>query len=350
MLETKRKAVRRNVIAPRLDEDEALSRKFEGKLRGAFLRSVGVLRSAAKRWRFEVAASAWDPWTAVERLPWDEFKATLRPGLEAGIRAVFVRSLEKELRENFDLSVRLKKARQIPPTLSEQLTFEYLTQRGPEVAELVAGATAEGMTELLQGMVINGDPPAVIAKKILEQGLGLTPRWAKAVENLDERLGEAVLRGELSTAARGKKVAAYYQKLLKARARMIARTETIAARNAGIEASWNVAVSEGDLDPLMAKIWLAKVPCPICLELSNHDPVPMGKPFISPTIGPIMRPPAHPNCKCGIALVDKDRGLGPSARRLREVAQTDRTGLEVSRVAQEIQAEYLRSIGRGIER
>lgn len=334
-----RKAPRRNVVAPRFDEDEELAARFAGRLRGPFLRAVGVLDAEAALWPRRVAAGSWNAFQAVDDLPWDGFRDALLPGVLSGLRAVFARAMEKELAENFDLSVRIAKIQPTDPSLAEALAFEYVQTHGAELVFLNEGVTRAGLRSILEKLVLENAPPAVLAKRMRESGLGLTPKWATAVENRRARL-EALGKTPRQI---DRQVESYRKRLLRARAQTIARTETIDARNAGIQSAWEVAVSEGELDPLMAKIWLAKVPCPICIELANHPPVPMKKPFVSPTIGPIMRPPAHPNCKCGIGLVDVDRGLGPSARRLREAAQADETpgGAETRRVAQEIQAEFL---------
>jgi hypothetical protein len=330
------RAPRRNVVAPRLDEDEALSNRFLSQFRGPFFSAIRVLEKAAAKWPREVAAGVWNPFRAIDDLPWDEFNEVMFTGIQRGLNGVFRRSMQKELSENFGLRVRRQKNFVSSPQVPEQLAFDYIQGYGAELVVGVNVTTKNGMKAILEKMVLENKAPAQIAQQLRKGGLGLTPKWAKAVDNRRDKLIAAGI--DLDKVE--KEVERYRKKLLRARASQVARTESINARNAGIQSAWNVAVSEGELDPLMGKIWLAKAPCPICVELANLPPVPMNKPFISPDIGPIMRPPAHVNCKCGIGLVDIDRKLGPSAQRMREAAQTGDSDL-TSATAQSIQEQYL---------
>jgi hypothetical protein len=341
---------RRNAIVPRFAQDEELAARFESRLVRPFLRAVEVLEDAARGpWTRAAASGNFNPWESINRLPWDRFGEVLFPGVVAGTTAVYTRARDAELRDNFDIRVGkpVRKA-EVPlidtePSIAEGLQFEFIQLHGAELVTAITESTRAGMRELLEAIVLESPAPATIARRLVDDGLGLFPKWANAVTRRYELL---VMNGyPQGEAAR---IAAKYKKqLIRARARMIARTETIRARNVGTEHAWDIAVSEGRLDPGMGKIWLAKNPCEICLELANLEPVGIKEPFEGPE-GPIYRPPAHPNCKCGIGLVDVDRGLGPSARRMREAAQ--RSGDELGRAAllseaQQLQREIAESMG-----
>jgi SPP1 gp7 family putative phage head morphogenesis protein len=102
-----------------------------------------------------------------------------------------------------------------------------------------------------------------------------------------------------------KKVEAYAAKLLKQRAVMIARTETIDAANSGQLAAWQHAAKIGVLDPDRAsRVWSAASDarvCPICDDL-DEQVVAFDAPFVTIDGVEFMAPPAHPHCRCSVSL------------------------------------------------
>ena len=93
------------------------------------------------------------------------------------------------------------------------------------------------------------------------------------------------------------------QRQLRQRALLIARTETIAASNAGQQELWRQAVSSGLLRGNELQMWTVSFDerlCPVCRPL-NGVTVPMGVPFQT-SLGPVYAPPAHPNCRCAVVL------------------------------------------------
>lgn len=347
---------KRNAIVPRFDKDEELAARFESRLVGPFLRSVEFLEDSARdAWRRQVARGSFNPWAAIDALPWEEFGRRLFPGVVAGTEAVYTRARDAELLEDFDIKIKkpTRKAEasdfiQTEPSIAEGLQFEFIQLHGAELVTAITNSTREGMKQILEAIVLESPAPEVIARRLVEDGLGLFPKWSQAVT----RRYELLIANDYPADQARKLAAKYKKKLIRSRARMIARTETIRARNVGIEHAWDIAASEGQLDPMMGKIWLAKNPCDICLELANLEPVGIKEPFEGPE-GPIYRPPAHPNCKCGIGLVDPERGLGRSARRMREAAQNSggRLGAQALRSeAQALQREIAESMGIDLDK
>jgi hypothetical protein len=321
------------------DEDEALATRFEARLRKPFQDATDVLMRASSDWERHALVGPWNPWNAITALPWQAYEDELRQGIQDGLEAVFRRAMTRSLRELGLRVPRVRKADLVEPDMVDQLVFEYIQIHSAQLVTSVSEATKQGIRELLEAIVLENPTPAELARRLRENGLGLTPQWARAVE----RRRQALIASGAAQDRIDRETERYKRKLVNARARMIARTETIDARNAGTEASWDVAVNEGILDEGMLKIWIAKMPCPICIELSESGAVPMGEPFESPTIGPIQRPPAHPNCKCSVGLVDPgslpESQMGPSARRMWEAR--NRADDEVRAVAQQIQAEIM---------
>jgi SPP1 gp7 family putative phage head morphogenesis protein len=87
----------------------------------------------------------------------------------------------------------------------------------------------------------------------------------------------------------------------RARAEMIARTETIRASNqAALEAYHESGV-------VHFKTWLpAPDACDICVEIGLKDPIPLDEPFFDDDYGDGQAPPAHVNCRCACAAIIED--------------------------------------------
>lgn len=87
------------------------------------------------------------------------------------------------------------------------------------------------------------------------------------------------------------------------RAENIARTETMKASNAGQQEAWNQAVDEGLLTGEEEQEWITTPDdrlCPICEPLDGQK-APIGGQFKT-ELGRVDGPPAHPRCRCTIAL------------------------------------------------
>jgi hypothetical protein len=91
--------------------------------------------------------------------------------------------------------------------------------------------------------------------------------------------------------------------MIKARALLIARTETARAENEARREVWARLAVEGQLDHRLYRKWITYDPCPYCRALGRHRAVPLGEPYVSAKYGQIMGPPAHPACVCSEALV-----------------------------------------------
>jgi SPP1 gp7 family putative phage head morphogenesis protein len=89
-----------------------------------------------------------------------------------------------------------------------------------------------------------------------------------------------------------------------ARAETIARTETMRASNQGQQELWAQAEDAGLLTGKEEQEWIVTPDdrlCPIC-EPMDGVTAPMGGSFRLNTGEVVDGPPAHPNCRCTIAL------------------------------------------------
>ncbi len=152
-----------------------------------------------------------------------------------------------------------------------------------------------------------GVGPRVTASHIQDL-IGLTPGHEKAVNRLYlKSLEDGV------TEAHARKIAARKAaKLIRWRAEMIARTETIRAANMGQQLVWETALDEGLLPQGTKKVWNTALDdrvCPICQPLHGTT---VGitssftvKTSTSPKVATTKAektPPAHFQCRCSMIL------------------------------------------------
>jgi hypothetical protein len=151
-----------------------------------------------------------------------------------------------------------------------------------------------------QGFTQGIDVPTMARR--IRQSVGLTDRYAVAVENF--RQGQT--RAGVAPGVVERRVEAYTQRLIRARATSIARTETIAAANAGQQAVWADARQAGLVSPDARQVWIITPDdrlCEICEAIPDQNPdgVPIGQPFQTDE-GLVSGPPAHPGCRCAVGL------------------------------------------------
>lgn len=183
-------------------------------------------------------------------------------------------------------------------------SIEWVNTRA---ARLVA-EISEDQRNLTRQIISENFEAGVRSEAILDdisQTVGLTEREWRAVENRDKALAAT----GMPEAARRLAVDKYADKLRKLRAKRIARTETITAYNKGLEDSWRVAQEEGHLEAETMKEWVEMTAssrtCKVCRGLGGQK-VQLNEPFVSEITGEIERPPAHPDCRCTMFLVDVD--------------------------------------------
>lgn len=93
----------------------------------------------------------------------------------------------------------------------------------------------------------------------------------------------------------------YRDYLVKRRAEVIARTETIRAANGGQQVAWELAIAQLDG---MQKKWIITPDdrlCASCQTIARSGPVDIDGTFADG----VKHPPLHPNCRCAMGLVKK---------------------------------------------
>jgi hypothetical protein len=166
----------------------------------------------------------------------------------------------------------------------------------------VSDETRDAIRDVVHRAFERGGHPYEQAREIREL-VGLTRRQARAVDNYRGALQEEGRSAEQVQ----RMTERYAQRVLNRRAENIARTETIRASSEGQEALFRQAQANGWIDrENTRRIWVITPDdrlCPVCEAIPDMNPegVRVGEPFQTPN-GPVMAPPAHPQCRCAISL------------------------------------------------
>ena len=135
--------------------------------------------------------------------------------------------------------------------------------------------------------------------KELQASIGLTAGYVRALGNYEKGLKARQLApGKIKTM-----VAKYKDRLLKQRARTVARTQVTSALNQGRYADWGRKIHGGTLSGGKMVEWVTTPDdrlCEMCSPLSGLK-VPYGQPF-STSVGTVLHPPLHPNCRCTVMI------------------------------------------------
>jgi hypothetical protein len=200
-----------------------------------------------------------------------------------------------------------------------------------EAAKRIAELTFEQQGLVRQTIVdaLTGAYDVREVARIVQQSIGLHSRWAKAVETRYQRTLAGYLESGIpmgrATAMAREVAMRYHDELLRSRSTMIARTEILAAHNAGRWFTFEDAIGAGIAPRNALKKWVTRVPqrsggttlrwttasgrnrskkiaydspCDDCLPY-NGVMVPWSEPFDNG----VMMPPLHPNCVCTAVLI-----------------------------------------------
>ena len=243
------------------------------------------------------------------------FQEVLASEIAGGLREA-MRSVSEGVQEQV-LAASRAAIEALPSGLSAMVRFNATDPRAvawanERVGLLIRNIETEALGQvrrIIAESLTQGTGVAVAASQI-RNVVGLHPRWAQAVESFQERELERLLEFGLSPASalEAAQVAGfgYSQRLINARALTIARTEVMAAQNAGQVLGWYQAADQGYLDLSLAqKEWVAGPSgwqgievCPVCMDLNGLRVSVEG---VFPN-GEVM-PPAHPNCRCTLNLI-----------------------------------------------
>jgi SPP1 gp7 family putative phage head morphogenesis protein len=244
------------------------------------------------------AIEAGNPLDASVAFQWEEFITSLNR---------VVPNLANQVAASANIS-----AKDLPKRISIESNFTAADPRAVAWAQQRAGARIAGITKESQKAVAeaisSGLKTALTRGEVVERLrniVGLDARQARALGNFYEKNLQQLLEEGYTYEEAVEEVTKlskqYRERLLTQRATRIARTETLAAANAGRMLSWAEADARGLLPPDSVKRWKTATDertCPVCRPLHNVA-VPWQGIF---TTGDMM-PPAHPNCRCTAVIV-----------------------------------------------
>ena len=194
-----------------------------------------------------------------------------------------------------------------PPRIAVDL--RGVNQEVTEWAEAHAAellVASEQVREIVRLLVAeaneHGIAPRDLARMIADT-VGLLPRQVAAIAALRAKLVGQGIDGEKLAS----RIDRYARAQQRSRAMTIARTETIAAVNAGQQALWDSARRSGAIrDDEFERVWL--VTDDDALDLQICEPLTDARAALDePFEGGYMHPPAHPRCRCAVGLVEKDK-------------------------------------------
>lgn len=178
----------------------------------------------------------------------------------------------------------------------------WLSAHGADMVTQVSETTRE----TIKGITTRGYLEGLNTKeqtRMLREVVPLLPQHARSVEmRLAAALaGGASERDAVTTAGREAR------RLQRWRARMIARTETMAGQNGGTQLAWGIAKDAGYLLPETRKVWISTPEgsrtCDICRP---WDGLETGVDEVFSKGGrEILHPPLHPHCRCTMGLVTR---------------------------------------------
>jgi Phage Mu protein F like protein len=276
---------------------EAAARAFRAAVEGALV----ATRAAVDVDALTLAFATRNLGQAERAVPWDQVgEAVLTTAAMAVAQPLVVGTAQATAR---DVGIPMGRARvafgEADPALgwvARTLTADLVTAVGDETRTAIRETLARVLTDPTRGRLTAAD---------LEPLIGLTSRDARAVDRLRaEALAWDLKAGltEAAAQARADRVAAQAaRRYLRARASLIARTETIRAQELTRHLTWDRLQREGALPLDLVVEWStaedAKV-CELCDPLDGQQ-VPLGGKFE----GGFSHPPRHPACRCTTVLV-----------------------------------------------
>ena len=204
------------------------------------------------------------------------------------------------------------------PRIAFRIAFSVTNPAAKQWAETQAGGLIHQITADQRAMVRatvatafrEGQTARQVAQRLADQ-IGLQSRQAAALEQFRADLVEKGLRAErVSVLTRRAR-----DRMIRRRARSIARTEVLRASNMGQQLLWEAAVDAGEWRAQDVRRVFIVTPddrlCPICAPLDGVR-VGLQEAFVSPTNGAsAVVPPIHPHCRCALGIVEAERLVQP---------------------------------------
>lgn len=171
-----------------------------------------------------------------------------------------------------------------PPVAEFSLSFNktnpnsvaYASRRAGQLVTSIDGLTRQAIQDIITEAFTQQIDYRTTARRI-RNIVGLHPRWARAVTKFEEdeikRLTKMGFSEERARRTASERAERYSDRLIRARASMIARTEINMAEQAGRYEGWQQAAEAGYIDPSSMKMWMTaqdERTCEICGPLDGE--------------------------------------------------------------------------------
>jgi len=287
----------------KLDPDETwrmlhrIADKAAPDLVRAFLIAVNGATSQASLARVQRAISRKDYDAAIRAIPWDRvMQAQLRPAVTKALRDVL---------ESAGEATALPVKGEISFDVTNPRVFDWIRRETGNLITAVSRETVAAVREVIRLSFEHGFGPRESANRILDF-IGLNARQAGALDKYMQDLAKKGL-----PQARQEKLAEYYRnRLLRQRAMLIARTETMAAANEGWRIQISAAAKEGLIDAAEWEIkWLITPDDKLCVRCDTMTGArrPIDGVYTTGDGAGKSGPPLHPNCRCAERTVRVQR-------------------------------------------
>ena len=204
------------------------------------------------------------------------------------------------------------------PRITFRIAFRVTNPAAQRWAETQAGRLIRRITadqrQSIRRVIVQAFTENLTTRQVairLTDQIGLQSRQAVALERVRADLVE---KG-LTKARIDHLVTRHRDRMIRRRARSIARTEVLRASNMGQQLLWEAAVDAGEWRAQDVRRVFIVTPddrlCPICAPLDGMM-VGLADEFVSPTNGAsALVPPLHPQCRCALGIVEAERLVQP---------------------------------------
>lgn len=247
-----------------------------------------------------------NPGAVVDAIPWDQMTAGLRRRLEPQLLAflgIGGRSAAKNLpgiRAAFDIT--------------NPISVAWAKTQSSTLVKQITDGSRKGIRSIINRGFDLGITPASSAREIREVLLadvkaviGLTDKQAISVQNRHMRL-----LAEGRSVPDAQRLAERYARLvLNRRTKNIARTETINAASEGQLQLWQQMKGDGLISDDRVKRWIVtpddRLDSLICMPMGRNggQTRELNEAFTTGLGDAVMRPTAHPQCRCAMILVKR---------------------------------------------
>ena len=267
---------------------------------------IGDINDSRVLRAIEDAINANNPLGAVNAVAWGDFAASLQKTVDALNKEVI--KAANDSARTLPASVRIA----ANFTTADPRAIAFAQQRAGKLIRQVSDESRKAVTEtIMEALRMRIDRREMVTR--ISKVVGLDSRQARALTRFYEKSladGRAAGLDYEEALAKADRLGDKYKKrLIRQRAVRIARTETVAASNAGRYLSWIEAEAQGLLGSTSVKRWITAIDertCPICAPLNNKE-VPYKTNF---STGELM-PPVHPNCRCSAVIIPAEVSFIP---------------------------------------